>query len=396
MRRRSGYRPVWPLLPTLMVNWLFYAQLLSFAGVVLWVVLPSLAQIVIVRGIMRTGLRNLAFVVGAVLTPAWALAADVFGGAYSGPVARSALVVSGLTLAGLVLLTTRMPILILLPAGAMMLGALGLGAAGASEALAGLWACAGIATLLMIGPYRREDLRERSRVLLVVRALLISGLTAVAGTTIASSMMGRPWTSSGLLPTMLLGPMDPNGRPSFFDAVLTGLLTLVQSFTTPASLTPGVSLPWVEIARWAILVLIVSQIALPLLRRGYAWLEWRILRERLLAGDARQRALGAWTWTRMRRQWRDDPLPGWASPDIIQALAEEAGDEQLSFLAGLARRIAYDPTGEVTDDEADQAWAIAMEMDTLEDEVTVAEFWRWSRHRPGRVRKGQRLALMPA
>jgi len=400
MTRHSGLPPVWPLLPTLAVTWLVFAQALSFGGLVLWVIVPSLAQVLLVRVIARTGLVTVGYVAAAVLTPMWALAANTLGGFYSGPVARSALLASGLTLAGLVMLDSRRPVLVLVPSGLLLIGALGLGAAAASVVFTGLWMCAAILTLLMLGPYTREDLRAGARLVLVARTMLIGGLVAVVGSTVAVSFMGSPWQSTGLIPTTLLSPDDATGRTSIFDAfvdaLVVGSLAVVREFFPPATPVPGPTPLWLEFTRWAIVLGLVALIALPLVRRGYAWVAWRLLRDRLRSGDARERALGAWTWARMRRAWREEALPEWASPDIVQPAAEDAGDERLATIATIAMRAAYDPITPVTDEEADAAWAAALELDTLDDEVTVAQVWRWAARRRGRVPRQQRLALMPS
>lgn len=394
MRRRSGLAPLWPLMPTLIVNWLVFTQVLTAPAVVLWVVLPSLAQIVLVRGIARTGLVWLAFLLGALMTPFWAVTADLLGGVYAGPVARSALLASGLTLAGLAMLTTRLPGLVLLPAVGLLAGALGLGAAGRAEVLVGLWVWAGIMTLLMLGPYRREDLRGRGRLIPLLRAIALSGAIAILGTGIAAATLGPPVLSAQLLPEMIIDPLAQAGRLAFLDAIYAGALTLLQQFIGP-EITGGQSLAWVETTRTLILIAVGSALAIPLIRRGYAWLEWRILRDRLATGDPRERALGAWTWIRLRRERREDPLPVWASPDVVLSYATDLGDADLAGVAELANRLAYDPTAEATEEEAAEAWATALSLDTLEDEVTLAQVWRWSSRRPGRLPTGQRLALMP-
>jgi hypothetical protein len=378
-------RKPWPILPTLIVNWIAFAQALAFSGLVVWVVVASLSAIGVMQAAFRAGFRKTAYGSGLVLTILWAAGSEAFAGPYEGPTTRAALLACGLTVASMILLQSRLPILILAPAVMLFAASLGLGAAGSAAAIVGMWIVAAITTILMLGPYTAQDLAGRARMAIVVRTLLIGGLVGVGATLVASWFMGKPWVSASLVPTQLVAPYTP-GEPgaafSLFDTVVIGLVTLFQAFIPPVGAQPGIPLLWVQIVKWIIWVAVVVTIGWPFARRLWAWASWRVLRAKLSRGDARQRVIGAWTWARLRLAWRDAPLPIWASPDVAIAMAAERDDEHLLMIAQTASRAAYNPRAVVTDEEADQAWNAALEMDILGDEVTVMDYWRWSSQRP--------------
>ncbi len=388
---RSGRTPrkPWPILPTLIVTWMAFTQVLAFSGLIIWVVVASLSAIGVMQAAFRAGFTKVAYGAGLVLTIVWAAGSEAFAGPYAGPTTRAALLSCGLTVAAMILLQTRRPILLLAPAVLLFIGGLGLGAAGSVAAIVGMWIVAVIVTMLMLGPYTAQDLANRARLAILVRTFLIGGLVSIGATVVASWFMGKPWKSDGVIPTQLVAPYTPgdgSGGFSLFDTVVFGFVTLFQAFIPPVGVQSGVPVFWAQVVKSIIWIAVVVAIAWPFARRFASWATWRILRAKLSRGDARQRVIGAWTWARLRLAWRDDPLPIWASPDVAVAVAVERDNEYLLMIAQAASRVAYDPRAVVTDEEADHAWQAALEMDVLSDDVTVMDYWRWSRQRPSDAR----------
>jgi hypothetical protein len=181
------------VLPLLVVTWLVALQVLSFRGVAIWVVLGSLLCVYVVGGLFESGRIKIGLFVAAVLPVGVALLADVLGGSTAGPLARSTLIVCGLASVATAIAFTRYRSLSVLVMTVMFGAVLGLGAAQSVGVWVGVWIVAAGYTLVLLGPYRRTELRgDRARS--VANVLVSVGVLGVLGFTVAGAFIGTPWT----------------------------------------------------------------------------------------------------------------------------------------------------------------------------------------------------------
>ena len=348
----------WAPLPTLAVGWAGLAHVLSFRGLALWVVLGSLAVLITMRALLAAGRRLLGLLDGAVLTILLALLANLVGGDDAGPLARATLLACGLTAAATALAFTRFPMLLVIPALAMLGSALALGAAGQAGVWVGLWVVAAAATAAMLGPYARRDLAATARLVPLAAMVGGCGLVSVAVLAAVSPLLGTPRTIPGTP-----GLLD-RGEPPAIPAVHVPGISLppVAAPQSVRSVLDALSAPaWPAILGWLLVALLGVALVL-LLRRILSAvvtaLRWSTLRRRLRRGTAEQRVVGAWTYLRLRRESRGDGLPASASPDVAASRADQEGDQSLARIARLAAEAAFNPNAQVSDQDADAAWQL--------------------------------------
>lgn len=355
----------WAPLPTLIVSWGMLAQVLSFRGVVVWAAACSLLVLLAMRALLMAHRPLLAFIAGVTLTIAFALLADTYGGATSGPIARATVLTCGLTAASTAIAFTRYPLLLLAPSLALLGSTLALGAVGSTGAWVGLWAVAAAVTAAMLGPYRKRDLAAPAR--LAPFALLIAGagLVAVVSLVIASPLLGTPWTIPGAGASFANAPLIARAQqPPPSAEVVTG--PVVDDAPPPAAPVDSdflTIIDWVILVTFALLLIFALMLIWLLAHRVVSWFYWRTLRWRLSRGTPEQRVIGAWTYLRLRLDAHADPLPASASPDVAAELATRVGDSSLATVARLTAKVAFNPDGAVSMPDSALAWEHALHVD---------------------------------
>jgi len=188
------------------------AHLLSFRGVVIWVAGGSLVAGLVVQSLAAHRQRLVAIAGILVFTAAVPVLAKVVGGHTSGPITRATFIATGVTAVMALMLRTSLPVAII-PASLMLFaGVLGLGAATDVPWMVGIWAVFQAATLAMIGPYTREHLRDRRRIVPFALWLAGSGLLAVLALALVSPFLGHPWTIPGAGDTPVQSALGPAPR----------------------------------------------------------------------------------------------------------------------------------------------------------------------------------------
>lgn len=401
MTRR--YASAWVIWPTVAATWLAFAQVVSFQALALFVMGGSVVTALAVVTLCRAGRRLLGIAALVTLTLGFAWLAEVLAGNTSGPVTRATLMACGVTGAMALMLHTRYPLAILPASLALLAGALGLGAAERVPWLAGLWAVAAALTLAMLGPYRREDLRDRRRLGPFALMLLVPGLVAVMVIVVLAPMMTDPWTIPGssqvaVLPTPSPSAVSPTPSLSpsaSFTSSAAPSASLSASVVPPTAapvppaeevdaVSPSSLLSWLQLALLLLLLLLALLVLALIVWRAWVALLWWRLRRRLDSASPRQRAIGAWTWLRMRRLRHDVPLPVSVSPDVAIGWAREAGEVDVLTIAQVVAPIAFDDSLLVTEKDAARAWGAAMSGGRL-PRGSLRQRWRWSLRTPGWV-----------
>lgn len=398
MTRR--YASAWAIWPTVAATWLAYAQVVSFQALALFVIGGSVVVALSVSALCRAGRRVIGVVALAGLTFAFAWLAEVLAGNTSGPVTRATLMACGITGAMALMLHTCYPLAIL-PASLLLLaGALGLGAADRVPWLAGLWAVAAAVTLAMLGPYRQGDLRDSRRLGPFALMLLVPGLVAVVVMALVSPLMTDPWTIPGtgqvaVLPTPSPSAVSPSPAPSpsasstSSSSPSASVVPPTAAPVPPAEEVEAVSasslLSWVQLVLVLLLLILILLVLLLIAWRAWVALLWWRLRRRLDSGSPRQRAIGAWTWLRMRRLRHDVPLPVSVSPDVALTWAREAGEADVLAVAQVVAPVAFDDALPVAEGDTARAWAAALAVGRL-PRGSVRQRWRWALRTPGWVR----------
>lgn len=403
MTRR--YASAWVIWPTTAATWLAFAQVVTFQALALFVIGGSVVVALSVTALCRAGRRLLGVAALMTLTLGCAWLAEVLAGNTSGPVTRATLMACGVTGAMALMLNTRYPVAIL-PASLVLLGgALGLGAAEQVPWLAGLWAVAAALTIAMLGPYRQVDLRDRRRLVPFALMLLVPGLVAVMVIVVLAPVMTDAWTIPGsgqvaVLPTPSPSAVSPTPSPS--PSASSTPSSVAPSSSSSASVVPPTAAPappaeevdavspssllsWLQVALVLLLLILVLLVLALLAWRLWVALLWRRLRRRLDSGSPRHRAIGAWTWLRMRRLRHDSSLPVSVSPDVALAWARDAGEADVLAIAQVVAPVAFDDVLPVAEKDAARAWAAALSGGRL-PQGSVRQGWRWALRTPGWVR----------
>ena len=390
----------WAVLPTLAVTWIAFAQVLSFRGLVVWVVLGSLLTLGLVGALLSLGQRWLGLLAGVAFALGWSALAELLGGNTSGPITRATLLACGLTAAMVAITLTRYRLLMLVPALALLGSALGLGAGGGVVAIVGLWSVAAAVTVAMLGPYREADLAARERLAPVAVLLAGFGLASIAAASLAALLLGQPWTIPGAgtvaLPVLGRDASAPVPDPAASAAAVATASTSTASTAAAPVTPPPATVPadagadslistvmsWLAVLVLVLLLLLVLVVLWLLTRRLVAWVRWPLLLLRLRQGTPEQRVVGAWTWVRMRRAMRDRPLPVSASPDVAVEWAMSTGDSAVATVARLTALVAFNPTGTITMPDSARAWESARRSDRVVPGSSLRQRWRWASRPP--------------
>lgn len=401
----------WSLWPTLGASWIAFAHALSFQGLAIWVITGCLLTALVVLPLAFAGRRLLAVVAMLGMTFVVPLLAETLGGNTSGPITRASMMAAATTGAMALILTTRNSMAVLLPSLLLLGGALGLGAAGRALWVVGLWSVAAVVTIAMMGPYRQAHLRDRRRLVPFAMVLLLVGLVAVAAVAIIAPVLGKPWTIPGsaevAVPVATAEAVpSPSPSPSGAPSPSTSPYPSSTPSSSPSDSTPpsaeatppppdreAVEIeaeetsPVVSLLLWGLLILLIMLLLLLLallLWRAWVWLLWRRLRARLSSGTPEERAVGAWTWLRLRRARVDHPLPVSASPDVAVSWASAAGEPDVVVVALVASDVAFNPGGSVSEQGADRAWRAA-NAGGRTPRASLRSRWRWAARTPGRA-----------
>lgn len=406
------YASAWATWPTVAATWLAFAQVVTFQVLTLFVIGGSLIVALTVTALCRAGRRFLALGALVVLTLAFVWIAEMLAGNTSGPVTRATLMACGVTGAMALMLHTRYPITILPASMLLLAGALGLGAAGQVPWLAGLWAVAATLTMAMLGPYRQSDLRDRRRLWPIAAMLLVPGLVAVLAMAILNPLMTDPWTIPGtgqvtvlpdseipnLAPSPSSAPSGPTSADASADSSSSAQSEDSTPSTTPAPVAPAAPpmepvdavspnslLSWLQVLLLLLLLLVMLAVLVLIIWRLWVALLWWRLRGRLGSGSGRQRAIGAWTWLRMRRIRHDSALPVSVSPDVALTWARETAEADVLTVAQVVAPVAFDDSLVVSVEDASRAWVAASTAGRLPP-GSLRQRWRWALRTPGWVR----------
>lgn len=350
----------WAPLPTLIVSWAVLAHVLSFRGLVIWVVAGSLLTWLATAALLSAGRVGLGLAAGAGLTLLIAWLAESLGGTTSGPITRATLLCAGLAVAATVLALGPAPRLALTAMLALLGATLGLGASGAALAWTGAWVVAAGAMLVIIGPYQAADLRTRTRLLTMLALLVTSAVSAVFVALTVATALTQPWTIPGHALATLpdTGPLPPApGPPVELTGPLPPAPTLEQRVpAVPESAVIAQVLNWLVIILAATLLIALLALLILLAYRTIMAMRWALLHRRLRNGTPEQRTIGAWTWVRMNRARAGDPLPAWVTPDTAAAWANQVGDTQVAAVARVVTEVAFNPDPNISSEGADLAW----------------------------------------
>lgn len=151
------------------------------------------------------------------------------------------------------------------------------------------------------------------------------------------------------------------------------------------AVSPSSILSWLPLVPLVLLVILVLLVLVLIAWRAWVGLLWWRLRRRLDSGSPRQRAIGAWTWLRLRRLRHDVPLPVSVSPDVAVTWAREAGETDVLAIAQVVAPVAFDDALTVAEADAARAWASALSAGRL-PRGSMRQRWRWALRTPGWVR----------
>lgn len=370
---RPEHPSAWALWPTLGATWIAFAQVVSFQGLAIWVVGGSILTALVVVPIAMAGRRVLAVAAVACMTFATPLAAEWIGGDSAGPITRACLMACAATAAMSLILPSRYPMAVLVPALLLLGGALGLGAAGSAAWLVGAWVVAAAVTVAILGPYRNDALRDRTRLRWFSLSLVAVGVVAVAALAVASPVLDEPWTIAGAT----VGP-GPTDIPST-DLAETPAAPVAPPATTLVDATDrGIVVTAVVVA----VVVLAVVIIVTLLRRSIVAVRWWMTKRRLMRGTPDERAIGAWTWVRLRRARYDSPLPVSASPDVAVDWARADGEPDILVVAEIASRVAFNPSGAIDSASSSTSWSAATSAGRRPQGASLRQRWQWSGRRP--------------
>jgi hypothetical protein len=401
----------WALWPTLGASWIAFAHVLSFQGLAIWVIGGSGLCALVVLPLALARRRLLAIVAMAGMTLVVPALSEWLGGNTAGPVTRSSLMACAATGAMALILPTRYPVM-MLPASLLLLGgSLGLGATTVVPWLAGLWAVAAALTVAMLGPYRQSHLRDRRRLVPFALFLMAAGLVAVAAIVMVTPLLSKPWTIPGAgvvaVPLAPPVPLVPTPEPtvpsstaaSSSEAASSSTATAIAPTAAP-SVRPSPPVPdqepavvvaaqeqnqalsWLQLALLVLLLLLIVVFLLMVLWRAWVGIRWMVLRRRLSRGTREERAVGAWTWVRLRRYRYDMPLPVSASPDVAVDWAGRVGDPDVQRVARIAAKVAFNAGGSVARTDAKLAWTAARSAGQRPRGATLRMRWRWAGRLP--------------
>jgi len=364
--------------PTLGATWIAFAQVVSFQGLVLWVISGSLLGGVVVGTLAHHGRRVLALAAMVALPVVVAGLSEVLGGSTAGPITRSSLMATAAAGAMGLLVKSRNPYLMVLPSLMLLGGALGLGAAKDVLWLGGMWAVAAAATLAMLGPFRKEHLRARERLAPFALLLMGLGFAAIVATVAFSFLLRDPWTipgagvDSAVSEPSLSSPESPtpikpedSGDSSETSSSLVDPTANEQSVqeadveSGQESVQESVVTSLLRLIVLLVILLLLLAVLAVVIWRLSVGLRWWLVKRRLRRGSAAEQVLGAWTWLRLQRARRDAPLPAYVSADVAVAWARDAGDVDLLAVAQVAGEVAYDPGRQVSQEQAQACWRAA-------------------------------------
>ncbi|MDP2287932.1 MAG: hypothetical protein Q8M73_05140 [Actinomycetota bacterium] len=368
----------WAVLPTLVINWAVFAQIVSFQGLVLWVAATSLLCWFMVSAVMAIPRRVLAWVIALGLPPILAAAAEFFGGTNSGSIARASFVACGLTTAAALIASTRYARLVLVPMTLLLVCALALGAAGNAIAWVGAWVVAAGFTLVILGPYGEHELITKERLRFLVLVLSFAGLAAVAAAAVADLVIRQPWV---VHPQGLIPKDEPTPTPSSSSSAP----ALAEESGGLADLLAALGSISIKLAT-ALAVVAVIWLGVNVVIRFIVAIGWRLGLRELETGTTREQVLGAWSWARLRLAQRDQSLPVHLSPDVAVRWAADAGRPELAELAALVAPVAFGASAQPTPDEAYRAWVLADEIEFLARGKTLRTRWRHARRSISSVR----------
>jgi hypothetical protein len=387
---------VWCLWPTLAVAWIVLAHVVSFQGLAIWVIGGSALTALVVLPLALAGRRLLGLAAMPVMTFAVPMLAEWLGGNTAGPVTRASLMACATTAAMALILPTRYPLAMLVPSLLLLGGALGLGGAGTALWVVGLWLVAAAVTAAMLGPFRQRHLRDRVRLVPFAEMLTGVGLLAVIALIAMAPFLRNPWTMPGSVlvavpDTTVVVPPPPTSPPLVTPTTAPPVSPTDPPPTTVPIQDQNLVVSLLMKVLIALLILLLLILLLLIVWRIIVALLWSRERRQLSRGSREQRAIGAWTWTRLRRARYDRPLPVTASPDVAVTWARRLGDPDVLAVAEIAARVAFNPEASIDRAAATRAWQAAR-LAGRRPRGSLRSLWIWS----GRTPRSVRRVLVPA
>lgn len=374
----------WAAWPLIIAAGVVLAEVVSFRALATWLLVSVVATWWVVATLVGSGRRLLALVGGAAVTALATGLTEWLAGTADGPVTRSVLLCAGLTVAMVVLLATRWPLLATVPGLALVVSALAIGGAGNAFTSVGLITVAFAVTATTLGPYRGRDLRDRRHLVPLAAAMTVVGLTTI----FVAALAWLPVAGSGATAAASSISDTVTVPTSAQEAATPAAETASSPETTPPTSETSTT-PWwmwlllgVSVAAALLLLLVLLALIAGLTRRAWAAWRWRRLRHRLRQGSAAERIAGAWTWARLRRARYDRGLPPYASPDLVVGLAAQTGEPHLEVLARLATPVAFDPQAATTMPDSGRAWEAADEVGRRPRPASWDERWAWAARGP--------------
>lgn len=384
-------RSAWVIAPFAFANILAWAQLLSTRALILWLVFPSALA---VWGVSRARTRGHAVRATAIVIatgPAMALITQAFGIDDSGPITRGVLICVTLSASAAILACTAFAWVALIPASAIGATALALGSSARLTWLVGAWIAMLGLSLLLLGPYSREELQPPDRRRRIVPVILIPALMAVVASVLATSalVVGPRPQDSPQQPTAPSSATQPDALPTPAPTPTPAPppAATAAPVAPPAPSSPestGLP-PWAVILLSllpALVLLVLLTLALTSLRRLVVAARWRLLRRRLRQGSPRDQMLGAWRWTRLRRAQHGQPLGPPVTPENAHDWLPH--EHAVVVLAGIVRPYAFDTSAQPSPALVGQAWQQA-EVASAPPRRSLRDRWRTAAHGPRRA-----------
>lgn len=351
-------------------------------------VMPAVLVVVLVSMLARRMVSaGGTAVVATLLAIALAQIVNVASGEFNGPAARSTFIAGIATALAVTLADRWSPAWICVPVGAVLGGAMFLGAAGEVIPVVAIVVVLLTLTVPLLESGRQRRAGKARTTLLLPALAVVAGAVAFAAAHLVVAVQAHPPTVFAIAQVEpRIEPLHEDPTPSALPA--TEPNTADPSATDPSAADPSRADPLasgatrhgrnlvmtlIEAIAGLVLLLLLLRILL------VAW-AWRRVRRRLRRGTPAQAAVGAWSWALLRLRSYGVPLPMALSPDQVAVDASQLEVSEdvalpLQATARLAADGAFSPYPDLKITNDADAWLAA-------DEVTALrrrELSRWRR-----------------
>jgi len=229
-------------------------------------------------------------------------------------------------------------------------------------------------TLAMLGPYRQQHLRDRSRWRPFATMLMVVGFISLLTLMATAPFLDNPWTIPGT--SVSAQPPETFEAESDVTEVVVAVAPNVANETQVEEESENQVIRWLVWLLLILLLMLLLAIFLALLHRLFIAAQWLLLKSRLNRGPPKDQIIGAWTWVRLRRARYDQPIPMWVSPDIAVSWAVTQGSPQLAQIAQTATEVFFNPSRHASRSESALAWKAALSAGKA-PAGTIRRKWRW-------------------